>query len=76
MGRGLLEAVTEYSQVPEMHVIVIAVPTPLTKNLNPDLQYVENVTRDRVGPDTRCAVDHTRSRRNTGTKPAGICVRR
>jgi nucleotide sugar dehydrogenase len=44
--RGLLEAVTDYAQVPEMDVIVIAVPTPLTKNLNPDLQYVENVTRE------------------------------
>jgi UDP-N-acetyl-D-glucosamine dehydrogenase len=44
--RGLLEAVTDYSQVPDMDVIVIAVPTPLTKNLNPDLQFVENVTRE------------------------------
>jgi UDP-N-acetyl-D-glucosamine dehydrogenase len=44
--RGLLEAVTDYTQVPEMDVIVIAVPTPLTKNLNPDLQFVENVTRE------------------------------
>jgi nucleotide sugar dehydrogenase len=44
--RGLLEAVTDYTQVPDMDVIVIAVPTPLTKNLNPDLQFVENVTRE------------------------------
>jgi hypothetical protein len=29
--------------------------------------FVPNVTRDRVQPGTRCAVDHTRSRRNTGT---------
>src|SRR5262245_60093056 len=29
-----------------MDVIVIAVPTPLTRNLVPDLQYVENVTRE------------------------------
>jgi hypothetical protein len=29
--------------------------------------FVPNVTRDRVEPGTRCAVDHTRSRRNTGT---------
>jgi hypothetical protein len=36
--------------------------------------FVPNVTRDRVEPGTRCAVDHTRSRRNTGTKRAGICV--
>jgi nucleotide sugar dehydrogenase len=29
-----------------MDVIVIAVPTPLTRNLTPDLQYVERVTRE------------------------------
>ena len=44
--KGKLEAVTDYAQVPKMDVIVIAVPTPLTKNLNPDLQYVEHVTRE------------------------------
>jgi nucleotide sugar dehydrogenase len=43
---GRLEAVTDFRRVPEMDVIVIAVPTPLTRNLNPDLQYVENVTRE------------------------------
>src|SRR5438552_2416064 len=43
---GKLKAVTDFSTVPEMDVIVIAVPTPLTKNLNPDLQFVENVTRE------------------------------
>lgn len=44
--RGRIEAVVDYSQVPEMDVIVICVPTPLTRNLNPDLQYVEGVTRE------------------------------
>src|SRR5579864_7105357 len=44
--QGKLEAVTDFSRVAEMDVIVIAVPTPLTKNLNPDLQFVENVTRE------------------------------
>jgi nucleotide sugar dehydrogenase len=43
--KGKLRAVTDFSQVAKMDVIVIAVPTPLTKNLNPDLQFVENVTR-------------------------------
>ncbi|MCI0379839.1 MAG: nucleotide sugar dehydrogenase [Gemmataceae bacterium] len=43
---GLIEAVTDYAQVPDMDVIVICVPTPLTKNLNPDLQFVEGVTRE------------------------------
>src|SRR5262245_57501632 len=46
VDRGLIEAVTDFSRVPEMDVIVIAVPTPLTRNLIPDLQYVESVTRE------------------------------
>src|ERR1700692_2932580 len=37
VAKGQLEAVTDFSRVPEMDVIVIAVPTPLTRNLNPDL---------------------------------------
>ena len=40
---GHLSATTDFSRVPEMDVIVICVPTPLTKNLTPDLQYVEKV---------------------------------
>jgi nucleotide sugar dehydrogenase len=43
---GKLEAVRDFSRVAEMDVIVIAVPTPLTKNLIPDLTYVENVTHE------------------------------
>src|SRR5258708_664485 len=44
--KGQLEAVSDYGRVAEMDVIVIAVPTPLTKNLNPDLQFIESVTRE------------------------------
>jgi UDP-N-acetyl-D-glucosamine dehydrogenase len=43
---GCLRAVTDFSIVAEMDVIVICVPTPLTKNLTPDLFYVESVTRN------------------------------
>src|SRR5581483_11250026 len=46
VAQGKLRAVTDFRQVPEMDVVVIAVPTPLTKNLNPDLQFVEGVTRE------------------------------
>lgn len=42
---GALRAVTSFDSIPEMDVIVICVPTPLTKNLVPDLSYVEGVTR-------------------------------
>ncbi|HZZ79669.1 MAG TPA: nucleotide sugar dehydrogenase [Gemmataceae bacterium] len=44
--KGLLRAVCDFHEVPQMDVIVICVPTPLTKNLNPDLQFVETVTRE------------------------------
>ncbi len=43
---GKLRAVTDFAIVPEMDVIVIAVPTPLTRNLIPDLQHIEHVTRE------------------------------
>jgi UDP-N-acetyl-D-glucosamine dehydrogenase len=46
VAKGLLSAETDFERVPEMDVIVIAVPTPLTRNLTPDLQYVERVTRE------------------------------
>jgi nucleotide sugar dehydrogenase len=43
---GLLEATTDMARLGEMDVLVIAVPTPLNRNLNPDLKYVESVTRE------------------------------
>ena len=46
--KGLLQAVTDFNQIPELDVIVICVPTPLTPNLTPDLQYIEAVTRSIV----------------------------
>lgn len=43
---GRISADIGFTRVAEMDVIVIAVPTPLTRNLTPDLQYVEKVTRE------------------------------
>jgi UDP-N-acetyl-D-glucosamine dehydrogenase len=42
---GNLRAVTQFDCLPEIDVLVICVPTPLSKNLTPDLTYVEGVTR-------------------------------
>lgn len=42
---GKLKAVTDFSILPELDVVVICVPTPLDDNLTPDLSYVEGVTR-------------------------------
>ena len=44
--KGLISADTDFHRVPEMDVVVICVPTPLTKNLTPDLRYVERVTKE------------------------------
>ncbi|AFY41462.1 nucleotide sugar dehydrogenase [Nostoc sp. PCC 7107] len=41
---GNLQAVLNFDRVAEMDVIVICVPTPLTKNLTPNLSYIESVT--------------------------------
>lgn len=43
---GLIKAGTSFDVVPELDVVVICVPTPLTANLTPDLQYVEHVTQE------------------------------
>jgi UDP-N-acetyl-D-glucosamine dehydrogenase len=44
VARGLVDTTTDFEVVQDLDVIVICVPTPLTKNLVPDLQYVEKVT--------------------------------
>jgi len=44
--RGLLSATTNWDLLGDMDVVVICVPTPLTRNLTPDLQYIEAVTRE------------------------------
>ena len=43
---GHLKVVTDFSCVSELDAIVICVPTPLTKNMTPNLSYVEGVTQD------------------------------
>jgi nucleotide sugar dehydrogenase len=42
----LLAATGDWDRLPEMDVVVICVPTPLTRNLTPDLQYIESVTAE------------------------------
>ena len=43
---GHLQAVIGFDTIAEMDVLIICVPTPLTKNLAPDLSYVCNVTEE------------------------------
>ena len=46
---GKLRATQDFAPVAEMDVISICVPTPLTKNKEPDTQYIESVT-DKIVP--------------------------
>ena len=46
VNAGLVTASSGFDTIGDCDVIVICVPTPLTKNLAPDLQYVENVARE------------------------------
>lgn len=43
---GKLRAFSDYKCLPDADVIVICVPTPLTKNMDPDISYIVNVTRN------------------------------
>jgi UDP-N-acetyl-D-glucosamine dehydrogenase len=45
VSSGRLKAVAGFGAIAEIDVLVICVPTPLTKNMTPDLSYVESVTR-------------------------------
>ena len=42
--QGLLQATGNWDRLADMDVVVICVPTPLSRNLAPDLQYIEAVT--------------------------------
>ena len=42
VNSGLFEATSDFSRLPEVDAIIIAVPTPLNKHREPDLSYVEN----------------------------------
>jgi UDP-N-acetyl-D-glucosamine dehydrogenase len=44
VDKGLITAATDFDAVTAADVVVICVPTPLTQNQVPDLQYVINVT--------------------------------
>lgn len=44
--KGLITAVTDFASVTAADIIVICVPTPLTQNQVPDLQYVNSVTEE------------------------------
>ncbi|MDV6375389.1 nucleotide sugar dehydrogenase [Deinococcus arenicola] len=44
VGKGMIQATTDMSEMAGMDVLIICVPTPLDKNLMPDLSYIRSVT--------------------------------
>jgi UDP-N-acetyl-D-glucosamine dehydrogenase len=50
--KGLFEATTDYSRLKDTDCVIICVPTPLKKNKEPDLSYVES-TSDEVAKHLR-----------------------
>ncbi len=62
---GRLEATTDFSRLREVQAILICVPTPLTKNREPDLSYVLNTARA-IAPHLR------RDKSETGNQKSEI----
>src|SRR5262249_31956066 len=48
-GAGRLVATTDFSRVRDLDAVIVCVPTPLTKNREPDLQYITS-TGKQLGP--------------------------
>jgi UDP-N-acetyl-D-glucosamine dehydrogenase len=62
LGRGLLRATGDWDRLADMDVVVICVPTPLTRNLTPDLQFIEAVTAElalRIRPGQLICLEST-----------------
>lgn len=60
--QGKIQAVQTYDCIAEADVVVICVPTPLTKNLSPNLDYIEGVTRrlaQTLQPNTLICLEST-----------------
>jgi UDP-N-acetyl-D-glucosamine dehydrogenase len=46
LNTGRLQATTDFAKLAEMDVIIIAVPTPITRNRTPDISYIEKATQE------------------------------
>lgn len=59
---GRFEATTDFARLVETKVIIVCVPTPLTRHREPDLSYVERTARDiaaHVQPGTLVVLEST-----------------
>ncbi len=62
VGDGRLSATKDYSQMSEVHAVMIAVPTPLDKYQQPDSSYIRaavNAMVDHVQPGTLVVLEST-----------------
>ena len=60
--RGRFDWTTDFSQLSDCQAILICVPTPLTKQREPDLSFVEQTTRkiaDHIRPGTIVVLEST-----------------
>ena len=67
--RGRITRPRDYEDMKQAHAILIALPTPLTKQREPDLSYVEQAARDRA-PCSSPASSSCSSRRPTRARRA------
>ncbi len=49
---GRFDATADFGRIPEVDAIIICVPTPLTKTMDPDLSYITG-TAEAIGPHLR-----------------------
>ncbi len=49
---GRVSATTDFTRISEMQAVIICVPTPLSKNREPDMRYVRQ-TAEAIGPHIR-----------------------
>jgi len=52
VDEGLITATTDFAVVAESDAVVVAVPTPLTRQREPDLRFIERAARD-IAPHVR-----------------------
>ncbi len=72
---GAISATTDFSSVRDADAIVIAVPTPLSQQREPDLSYIESAGRDISRRTCAQASSSSSSRRRIPARHARCCSR-
>ena len=61
---GKFSAMTDFSRIKEVEAVIICVPTPLTKNREPDISYVIETGRS-IAPYLKSVDDNSNAQRST-----------